>query len=192
MVNFETLRSMLKGFANEPVEPDYSDSRFLPIRGTERRDGYTVQRFGTPDDYQVLMSPLGYPNPSGYMGLRIQKPGGELHCLTFRVAASNADATYQYKFNFIEGRPELEMAISRGVDVTGESALFRVVHCIPLVVLDLIDMTLPPQLADHRPQASAAGNWITQYKPCILCAATIPDSYYMCSGCRPVRGLATV
>src|SRR5437868_2942489 len=113
MLMFETLRSMLLGFANEDV-PTQSDTRYVPIMDRSKSgQGFSFQLTGYPHNYDAWIYPDSYHSNTGYMSLRVQKFDNVVQTLTFRVAAYNAGMTYELKFNFGDGRPELEMRQGR-------------------------------------------------------------------------------
>lgn len=187
---FESLRSMLLGFANEPVTPDYSDPRYVPIRLSKSGDGFNITFTGRPDNYEAWIHPHRFHSNTGYMGLRIQKNDDVIRCLTFRVAAYNAGMTYEFKFNFDEGQPELELRQGRGANITGERVAFQKVQCIDLVVLDLVELMLPPQFLAYNPEIYR-GTWGFVDKPCILCGASIRNNWYVCGDCHPYKVTVT-
>jgi len=193
VLQFETLRAMLLGFANEPVQTQ-PDPRYAPIMDRSKSgDGFTFNIHGYPDNYNVWIYPDSFHSNTGYMGLRVHKgPAlmGITH-LTFRIAAYNAGMVYAYKFNFGVGQPELEMHQGRGYSITGERVSYERVSCIDLVVLDLIEIRLPPQLEKYRPEVYVP-KWGVDKKPCILCGTSIPNNWYLCAECHPARAVTVV
>lgn len=183
MNNFEPLRTMLLGFANEHIEPDYSDPRYYPIRVHKKGHGFTLDYHGrTVDNYEVWIYPDGYHHNAGYIGLRIQKTDGRVDCLTFRACATRAGMVYEYKFNFTEGKPAVEMRQGRGGSVTGERVHWQTVRCINFVVFDLIYLMLPPQILAYKPDPGPYYG-STADKPCFVCSATVPHNWETCGDC---------
>lgn len=192
-LKLETLRDMLLGFAGEPVHPDYSDPRYIPIREKRNESGFAVDLHGYPHNYEAWIHPNGFHYNAGYMGLRVQKGPALMGVtsLTFRVVAENAGMVYEYKFNFGTGQPPLEMQQGRGGNVHGERVHLRKVRCIDLVVLDLISLMLPPQFEKHRPPFRTS--YMTRYKACISCGLNqIQDHWTVCDDCRYNGAVTTV
>lgn len=184
MLNFTTLRTMLLGFAGEPIELNYTDPRYVPIRINKVEDGFRFQIHGWPIDYTAWISPYRYHSNTGYMGLHIQKTGDHIDCLTLRVCATSAGMVYEYKFNFTTGKPAVEMRQGRGRTVTGERVHFEKVRCIDLVIFDLINLMLPPQITAHRPEPGPYYG-STADKACFVCDnVMVPYNWEICGDCR--------
>jgi hypothetical protein len=180
---FESLRTMLLGFANEPIEPDYSDPQYIPIRQHKRGEGFTLNYHGrSVAVYQVWIYPDSFHSNVGYMSLQIQKQDDEIICLTFRVCSTSAYKTYEYTFNFLDGKPAVEMRVGRGANVTGERVRWEKVRCIDFVVFDLINLMLPPQILAYKPEFPRI-YLSTADHPCFVCGASVPYSWETCNNC---------
>jgi hypothetical protein len=194
MLNFESLQTILLGIATDPysafgdptIKPD-PDPRYVPIQETWYLEGWSIQSYGDSQRFAMWV----YPDHSGsntkHFGLDVTRERGNevvIDTLTFRVVAYNARTTYEYKFNFSEGMPPLEMRQGHGTNVTGEGVRFRPVPCIDLVVLDLIEKMMPPRAWTYLPAGfSSTGGT----KPCILCATQINVRDTLCSDCLSNR-----
>jgi len=183
MKPFESLMTMLLGFADVHIEPDYSDPRYFPIRESRYGHNFTFYYHGrSVDDYTVWIYPDMFHHNAGYMSLRIQKSYNIVDCLTFRVCSQSAGMTYEYKFNFTEGTPAVEMRQGRGANVTGERVRWQTVRCINFVVFDLIELMLPPQIAAYKPKFGPHYGSKAD-KPCFVCGASVPWNWETCSDC---------
>lgn len=188
-MQFETLKEMLVGYvhANIPA-PDLSDSHYIPIREWKHNEqGFDFQTAGkTPEDYETWIYPhSGSGGNTSYLGLRVERNGTRLRRITLRAAAYSADRTYELKFNFSRELPALEMRQGCGANVTGERVHFQRVRCVDLLVLDLLELMLPPQIKAHRPEIYLA-DWGNKRKPCIACGASIRNNWTVCALCRPI------
>lgn len=184
MLNFDAFMIMLIGFAQEPIEPDRSDSRYLPIRQVRIDGDFRFQYYGHPRNYSVWISPASSPlNNLGYMGLQILSSHGRLDQLVFRVCSASANRTYEYAFNFIEGAPRVKMRQGSRASIRGENVLWEEVRCIDFVVFDLIEHMLPPQITAYRPEPLPY-NRSTAKRPCFVCGNATSLHAGTCDDCR--------
>jgi hypothetical protein len=182
---FETIRTMLLGFASEPVEIN-TDPLCRPVIEDRTEDGFRLQFNGNPHDYKVWISPVDFHSNVGYMSLHVTKDNdNNITCLVFRICSTSAGKTYEYKFNPFDDQPAVEMRIGHGANVTGERVRFEKVRCIDFVVFDLIDLMLPPQINAHRPAPGPYYPVSTADKPCFVCETTaVPYNWEVCSDCH--------
>lgn len=189
MLLFETLRAMLLSFAGQRPEHAPGLLGHNKVQDDWSGHGFTITVNGWADDYAIRIRPQNAAvrvDNTDWMVLHVdkdEKDPAKINSLTLRVTAQNAGKTYQFKFNFMDGRP-LEM--SQGpvpVNQPLPRALMRT-RCFDFTVLDLVELMLPPQILLHRTEpfltASRSG-----MKPCILCATPVAQDFHVCEGCRP-------
>ncbi len=185
----ETLRDMLGRFAAQPVAHDSSMFKRHKVSDDWSGNGFDIKVNGWFDDYTVLIYPRSNPTCAGntsWLGVLVDKTADKVTSVTLRVAAYNAGMVYEYKFNFDadpqKGQRPLEMRQGPGNSVTGHLTLKRA-RCIDLVVLDLIEQRLPPQILMYRERDLTS--WGVKDKPCIICQTPIPNNFHVCNRCRP-------